>query len=102
MNPEHREFGFIPLMPTGGWAHKAARFAGSTCPYFWASMRARVDELVSYRVHHEPCRFSHERLDGWDVGPASWNGIVMPDDDAAHACVAEPVDVEVFALQRLG
>ena len=27
MKPEHREFGFIPLMPTGGWAHKAARFA---------------------------------------------------------------------------
>ncbi len=141
-------------LDTDRWlAHKAARLAFHL-PYFWASIRARVDESVSYRVrrrfagvntvhyackcsadtvaaepgsleffllerylffshssrkerlysgrvHHDPYRFSHEGLDGWDVGPASWNGIVMPDDDAAHACVAEPVDVEVFALQRL-
>jgi hypothetical protein len=37
----------------------------------------------------------------WSALPALWDGLPGLEGPPAHACVAEPVDVEVFALREI-
>jgi hypothetical protein len=57
--------------------------------------------ILNHLIRCDDCRFSYKGLDGGDVGPVLWNGIAIPVGSVAHACVAESVDAEVFALQSL-
>lgn len=65
---------------------------------FTADARER---LCCGRVHHKPYRI--EKLDdaAWTAEPIGENGFTIPTGPPTSTLVAEPVDVEIYPLERL-
>ena len=55
----------------------------------------------SGQVHHTPYQYRQVEVAEWSALPALWDGLPGLEGPPAHACVAEPVDVEVFALREI-
>ena len=55
----------------------------------------------SGQVHHTPYQYRQVEVAEWSALPALWDGLPLLEGPPAHACVAEPVDVEVFALREI-
>lgn len=69
--------------------------------YSLFSWNARTRCLQHGRVHHTPYRFAGAEIPEWSALPARWDGLILPDTPPAHACVAEDVDVSVYALEKV-
>ena len=55
----------------------------------------------SGQVHHTPYQYRQVEVAEWSALPALWDGLPGLEGPPAHACVADPVDVEVFALREI-
>lgn len=57
--------------------------------------------LFSGQVNHVPYQFRAAEVGKWDALPLKWNGLPEVLGPPVHSCVANPVDVAVYPLQRL-
>ncbi len=69
--------------------------------YLLFSHLADGERYFSGQVHHSPYRSRSVAVEEWSSLPAKWNGLPDLEGPPVHACVAEAVDVEVFALHEL-
>lgn len=57
--------------------------------------------FYSGQVHHRPYHYHPVEVETWSTLPVAWDGLPPLEGPPDHACVAEAVDVEVFALNPL-
>ncbi|MBU6181168.1 MAG: DUF2071 domain-containing protein [Verrucomicrobia bacterium] len=69
--------------------------------YLLFSHNAKDGRLFSGRVHHSPYHYRGVAVEEWSSLPARWDGLPVLEGPPVHACGAEAVDVEVFALREL-
>ena len=55
----------------------------------------------SGQVHHTPYQYRQTAVEKYSTLPMVWDDLPLLEGPPAHACVAEPVDVEVFALREI-
>lgn len=60
-----------------------------------------LKRIYSGVVNHPPYRYRPAEVPQWDTAPAIWDGLPDLSDPPAHVCVADPVDVSVFALKTV-
>ncbi len=69
--------------------------------YLLFSHTADDGRFFSGQVHHSPYQYRGVAVEEWSTLPARWDGLPVLEGPPVHACVAEAVDVEVFALREL-
>lgn len=69
--------------------------------YLLFSHDPRSGGIYSGQVHHRPYQYHPVEVSEYSSAPIGWDGLPGGSGSPAHACFAEPVDVEVFALKAL-
>lgn len=69
--------------------------------YLLFSHNPGTGRLFSGQVHHRPYRYRPADAEICSLLPTAWDGIPGLAGAPAHACAAEAVDVEVFALKAV-
>lgn len=59
------------------------------------------EQLSTIRVCHAPYRLRPAEVSAWSGVALRQAGLVPPDREPDHVCAAEPVDVEVFAPEKV-
>jgi len=67
--------------------------------YLLFSHDPRSGRLFSGQVHHRPYRYGPVDVSEFSSLPITWNGLPDCHGHPVHACIADPVDVEVFGLK---
>jgi uncharacterized protein YqjF (DUF2071 family) len=69
--------------------------------YVLFSHHAGRSQLFAGRVHHAPYQYGAVELAQWSALPVAWDGLPQVLGPPVHTCVAAPVEVEVYPLERL-
>lgn len=69
--------------------------------YLLFSHDPRSGRIFSGQVHHTPYHYRNVEVSDASPLPLVWGGLPAVEGPPVHACFAEPVDVEVFALKAV-